>query len=88
MSNRSKFPRVAARTRPKPRNGIVKLPTLKIGIYHGGELMSAVDIPDPRVAFCKEYNTRTYSAGRGYYALPITDAVKPTRRSGRKAVAQ
>ena len=32
------------------------LPPLMVGIYRDGEIVSLSQLPDPRVAFCAEFN--------------------------------
>jgi hypothetical protein len=77
----SRFPRVAARTRPKPPPAI-KLPPLHVGLYDtDGELVRTIDIPDPRVGFCREWMT----LNSGLEARPLEVEHATPRR--RKAVA-
>ncbi len=67
--SRSRYPRVATATRPKPTPAI-KLPPLQVGLFdEWGELVRVVTIPDPRAAYCREWASRDY----GLEARPIND---------------
>jgi hypothetical protein len=68
---RSKYPRVASRTFPKPTEQTpVTLPPLCCSIFKDGKLVGISERTDPRLAFVESFAEQ---GGRwGYSARPIT----------------
>jgi hypothetical protein len=96
MSNRSKFPRVSAATRP-PAPRAVRLPKLCCSIYRDGVLVGIQEQPDPRIGFCESfaeqggkfgYSAKPISNARQLRAARKAQAAADRREAARKAVAQ
>ena len=83
LMSRSHFPRVAARTRPKPPPAI-KLPPLQVGVYEFGELVRVHEIPDPRIAFCRVMNHDFGDLGMSARPLGEDEAVAAAKAVVRK----
>lgn len=83
--SRSKFPRVASRTRPRPSARRVKLPPLYVGIYVMGELVRVVEQRDPRELYVAEWNSRYLIEGEAR-PLDVDHDADAQRFLERKAV--
>ena len=63
------------------------LPPLVVGIYRDGEVVSVSQLPDPRVAFCAEFNRMSTNATAKPLAAEEAEAAKleiERRKSRRK----